>query len=121
MLKHVEKKEEKIVVAIAENCQFDAIMKIVKRHPYINEENMWDFTGITPKLNFGLEKALMQKTFSAVARCHEDDEYSYEVGRQVADDKLMKKLEISTNKAIAAWKKHQTKILDVVDLSHHKK
>lgn len=121
MLKHIEKKEQKIVVAIAENCEFDAINKIVKRHPYINEVNMWDFSGLTPKLNFGLEYALMPNTFSAVARCHEEDEYSFEEGKKVADAKLLMKLETSQEKAIKAWKKHQTKILDVVDLSYHKK
>jgi hypothetical protein len=127
MIKHYENKEKGLIYAVAKGCEFDAIRKIVKRYPYIEDvDSIWRFTqdqttgNVKSKLGYGLEKALMPNTFVAVVKCHESDTYDYNVGRAEADKKLLAKIDASEKKAIARWKKHQIAILDAVDLSNHK-
>lgn len=106
MIKHYEDKEHGRVIAVANNCEFEAIDKIVKRFQYVFDCG-----------DCGLEKALMPNTFKAVATCHPEDTYDFQVGRQIADEKLMAKLKKSEDKAIQRWKKHMINRINAVDLT----
>lgn len=121
MIKHFEDKKNGRVYAIAEGCKFDAIQRIVKRNPYFTDmDDIWDSyvdieSGeVSQKLGYGLSKALMPDKFVAVAKCHPDDEYDFNKGRDIADAKLMEKFNKSESAAIARWCKHQTHILNVI-------
>lgn len=106
MIKHYEDKEHGRVIAVATGCEFDAINKIMKRFQYVFD-----------CADCGLEKALMPNTFKAVATCHPEDTYDFQIGRQIADEKLMAKLKSSEDKAIQRWKKHMINRINAVDLT----
>lgn len=121
MVKHFEDREKGWVYAIAEGCKFDAIKKIVKRNPYLSDlDDVWatyvdlDTSEVSQKLDYGLSKALMPDKFVAIAKCHPDDEYSFEKGREIADEKLQEKFKKSQDAAINRWCKHQENILKVI-------
>lgn len=121
MIKHFEDKKNGRVYAIAEGCKLDAIKKIIKRNPYLTDLNDslevfidMESGEVSQKFGYGLSKALMPNKFVAVAKCHPDDEYDFEKGRDIADAKLMEKFNKSESAAIARWCKHQTHILNVI-------
>lgn len=129
MLKHYVDKENRKVIAVAEGCDMDAINKIVKRYPFIYDAGMYvaitDDAGKRVKrhklqFNFGLEKALMPESFRAVATCAPEDTYDYEVGREIADKKLLEKIKKSEDKAIARWKAYMIQMLNTVDKTNDK-
>ena len=73
-----------------------AIIRIVKRMQgsiHVNDEDLQRL-------------AKMHYSYSAVAKCHPDDKFDRDKGRQIADEKLQKKLAAATDKAVNRWKKH---------------
>lgn len=130
MIRHYVDEENRRVIAVAEDCDMDAINKIVKRYPFISDAGMKvSLTNDSGRRNkkhkvtfaFGLEKALMPESFRAVATCDPTDEYDYEVGREIADKKLLAKIKQSEDKAIARWKAYMIQMLNHVDLTFDKK
>ena len=106
MFQHYINEEKRTVVAVCANCEEVAIERIIKRHPHLKKAKKGD------KYRHGLEKALIEKKYSAKAVCHADDEWNEQEGLRIANERLTAKLEKATEAAVQRWLDYQRGILD---------
>lgn len=108
MIKTYVNEEKRCVYAVTKGCSLDAVVRIIKHNPYIDFESALDDEG---KLAFGLHHALMEDKYTAVAKCHPDDVFDAKEGKRIAKEKLIKKLNEASDKAVERWIKHQNNIM----------
>lgn len=115
MFYHYQDAKAGTTVAIAKNCKLDAIHKIIKRYPFLDEDDAFEIDG-TLYLAHGLEKALIQDTFKVIVKVYEDggDVWDASQGINEADKKLQAKIDASIEKAINRWIQHNIKLLNCV-------
>ena len=106
MFQHYINEEKRTVVAVCANCEHAAIERIIKRHPHLKKAMKGD------KYRHGLEKALLDKKYTARAVCHADDEWDEKEGLRIANERLTAKLNEATEKAVQRWVDYQREILD---------
>lgn len=94
-VKYAVIKDKGIVRATISNCEFDAILAF-------NKKFMLPSTNcLSMDINFGHEnddRFVMPHQFSAVARCHAEDEWDEEAGKKIALKKLSEKYNYSMDK-----------------------
>lgn len=105
MFQHYINEKERTVVAVCANCEEVAIERIIKRHPHLKKAKKGD------KYRHGLERALIEKKYSAKAVCHPDDEWNEQEGIRIANEKLTAKLNKATESAVTRWVNYQYSIL----------
>lgn len=104
MIKHFYNEKKGWVIAIADGCQDDAIIRIVKR-----------MQGTIQKDDKILQRlAKMQSRYSVIVQCHPGDTYDKEIGREIADERLKAKLNSAREKAVNRWKKHHLAMIQNV-------
>lgn len=101
MVRHYVNKEKRMVIAVAEDCELDAVIRILKR--------MQGTVSIDDNL---LRTATMHNKYVAVARCHPNDVFDEAEGRRIADERLNEKLEAARTRAVNRWKKHHLAMMD---------
>lgn len=93
MIHIVEVPEKRRIIAELRNCRYDAVNKILKN---ING------TGIT----FGnINDYLMPDKFSTYVTCHQEDEYDFHVGKELARKKLLSHYYASLDKRLKKFEK----------------
>ena len=102
-----------VVKASISDCRFDAI-------DYINDKIVQPVTSaIQVKENFknnSFEKYLMKHTYSAIARCSNDDSYSFEEGKKIALKRLSEKYTKSLDRRVALFFQHMNQVCKNLDV-----
>lgn len=112
MIRYYVNEEKRTVVAAVEDTQFDAVDAIIKRCPYFEAEDAIKFSEDGEAyLGLGLEKALMEDKYSAKAKCHPEDKFDVEKGKEIAAERLNAKLNCARKRAIARWRQRFMKVL----------
>lgn len=97
-VKYIVVKDKGIVRAVISDCKFDALFAFNKKFMFPST------TCLTMDIAFGHEsdeKFTMPHQFSAVARCHAEDEWDEEIGKKIALKKLSEKYNKSLDKHLA--------------------
>lgn len=92
-IKYYEVPEKRQVVAVMAGTKYDAFNKIQKM---MNKAG-YNFSPVSYR---EFESYLMPDDFKIVLNCDERDEYSFEVGKQIAKRKLLKNYRRSLDKRI---------------------
>lgn len=100
MIRYVVNEEKRTVTAILTGCECDAHQIIVKRHMTFKD-------CFADEDSILLGRALMADKIVAVAKCHPDDTFYEEAGKQVAREKLNKKYRKELVRAMKNWEKYQ--------------
>ena len=102
MIKYYVVPEDKKIIAVLQNCEWDALNKI---------EKMWG--------NFDCmmssRKYMMKNQYRVVVKCHEDDTFDVEIGKKIAKDKLMKRYYKDFDARIQMFRNDLAKTLARVD------
>lgn len=107
--------DKQIVVAMIKDIQYDAVHAFNNKFlPHANSDMYMNC--------FYNEKFFMPHALKAVARCHPDDEFSVEKGKQIALKKLTEKYNASLDRHLGHIYKHLDKCLDnmAIYLAAHK-
>ena len=104
MIRHYIDEKAGVVVAVADGCEDDAIVRIVKRMQGSISEDDKDLQRL----------AKMHKKYVAVAKCHAGDTFSKQKGLDIADEKLHKKLSDATERAVKRWVKHHSALMKML-------
>lgn len=114
----------RVTEAEVHDCTYDAIRIIARRFPAI-KKTFESFEELVDNIrtvdSFNLKLALMDDTYRAVVRLHEDDTYSEDVGKKRAAIKLNNKIDKEVERRIRRWVAHQHIILDYNVLNEHLK
>lgn len=112
-IKIVVNEEKRTVVAIATGCAEDAFKEIYKAdnsshimesiEPKVDVEYD-DLFSVIPVMYIP-EKLLISDTFVGVAKCHPEDEFSFEEGKKVAIKKMHKSYNKAKKNAVVAYRK----------------
>ena len=97
-VKYIVVKDKGIVRAVISGCEFDALLAFNKKFMLPST------TCLALDITFGHEsdeKFTMPHQFSAVARCHAEDEWDEEIGKKIALKKLSEKYNKSLDKHLA--------------------
>lgn len=132
MIKYYVNETKRTVTAVAENCQFDAILMILKRQPkmaeYLNfiiDKNIevvdWDdvdeaidMAYLEALKAYDLKPAVMNEKYTAKAVCHPDDKFDVEEGKRIAGTRLQEKLVCAQKRAVQRWKQKQIALINMV-------
>jgi hypothetical protein len=100
-----------VVKASISDCRYDAINKINRKFvatttSAIEIDSTW---------NKASKEYRMNNTYSAIAKCSQDDEYSFEVGKKIALKKLNEKYNRSIDKRIARFLMHMDQVCKSLD------
>ena len=102
--------ENKVVVAEVCNTRFDAV------HAFNNKFLEQSSASLYLRVYDDNNKFIMPDKFKAVARCHDEDEFNEEIGKNVALKKLVEKYNKSLNKHLAHILVHTNKALESMDV-----
>lgn len=128
MIRYYVNEEKRTVVAVAEDCKFDAILQIIKRHPGISEyldfvvdknievtdsdlDEAIDCAYLETIKAYDLRYAAMNDKYTAKAVCHPDDVFDESVGKRIAGERLQEKLICSQKRAVQRWKNRQESLM----------
>lgn len=87
-------KNKGIVKCTVDNCRNDAIDNFNRKFLSTATSDLW-------VLAYESEKFVMPNKFTAVARCHPEDEFDEEAGKRIAFAKLNKKYHRSVDRHLA--------------------
>lgn len=93
-VKYVVLPEKRIVKAIIEHCEYDAINMINERFIPTVVDGLW----VMAHNSKNNEKFLMRDTYVGVARCHSEDTFDVEKGKAIAYEKLCDKYHAALNR-----------------------
>lgn len=108
--------------ATVDDCKYIAVRIIARRFPAIKK--MFNtFSELAENIetidNFGLKSALLNDTYSATVRLHDNDKYCEKIGKQLASTKVNNKLDRDVERAIRKWVEHQQVLLTNNVLNQH--
>lgn len=122
MYKHIIDEKNKTIIAEISGCSLNAIKRIIKRNPYLNEKECISYDeNNNLKLGYGLEKALMNDTYKTSVQCRENDEFDKNIGINEVDKKLTEKINTICENYVDKWIKHQEKLLIQIGYKKKKK
>lgn len=114
MIKYFENRDKKQVIAVLDNCKWDAYNKIDK----VMNDTGFIFSACCPNYR---DKFIMPDTFKVTVTCDPRDEYDFEVGKQIAKKKLMRNYYKSLDKRLNMFTCDFYKLADKVNNAHLKK
>lgn len=103
-IKYYEVPEKRQVIAVMNNTQYDSINKIRK---IMNQSGYY----FSPMSEREMESYMMPDDFKVVVTCDERDEYSFEVGKQIAKNRLLKNYRKSLDKRIGKFHESVTQFV----------
>lgn len=104
MIKYNINEKKGVVVAMIEQCEFDAIHKVMKRYPPLKEIELNDRTDVEDLYErFNLYDLRMPHKFVGVAKCNDEDTFDEEVGVKLAGDRVKEKYNKTLNRLINNW------------------
>ena len=113
MVYHYFNEKKGTTVAVIKGTKWDAVNLIVRRHPVLCQfkADLIDGKNMEIVKKFRLDKFVIPNTFSYTSRCHKEDTFNKEVGRQEADRVVFEKLNLSIEKAMCAWADDQLRMM----------
>ena len=98
-MKYIVKEEEKMVIAIIEDTEFDVMnyIKAVNDDLFLFGNDMYN-------------KLLLNNTYKGIAKCHPDDEFDVEKGKKIAKARAVFKHDSAFNKKLNYYYDHKMEI-----------
>lgn len=114
MVYHYFNEAKGTTVAVIKGTKWDAVNLIVRRHPVLSQFKDALINGKDMQMikKFRLDRFTIPNTFSYIAKCHPEDTYDKEIGRQEADRVVFNKLNDSIEKAMSAWAIDQVRMME---------